>query len=67
MITTLSYTIAGRPEIVAKNAALFMTTMGEVMGKKINGTTLVEIARRDEHISVAKFKKRQIDSMFPKK
>jgi hypothetical protein len=64
MITTLSFTVHGHKSKVEAAAKEFMERMGTIMGKRIKGTTLVELHRNDEKLTLKQIKKRQIDSMF---
>ena len=47
MTSTLSFTILGKKADVEKQAALFMSSMGKIIGKEINGTMLVKLERHD--------------------
>lgn len=64
MITTLSLTIHGSRRYVNHSAREFIARMSLIMGRKIKGTRLVQLERKDEKITYKQFRRRQVHQMF---
>lgn len=65
MITKLSFTITGRKPAVNKKAKEFMSQMGRIMAKEIDGVTLIKLERLDmPHKTMKQIKSEQAGELF---